>query len=87
MAAKKVALVTGAGTGVGRAAALALMKEGYAVVLAGRRIEMLEAVAAEGAQTPGESLTVSADVGDPAAIKAMFAKIKDTYGRLDLLFN
>jgi NAD(P)-dependent dehydrogenase (short-subunit alcohol dehydrogenase family) len=87
MAAKKVALVTGAGTGVGRAAALALMKEGYAVVLAGRRIEMLEAVAAEGAQTPGESLTVSADVADPAAIKAMFAKIKETYGRLDLLFN
>jgi NAD(P)-dependent dehydrogenase (short-subunit alcohol dehydrogenase family) len=87
MAAKKVALVTGAGTGVGRVAALALMKEGYAVVLAGRRIEMLEAVAAEGAQTPGESLTVSADVGNPAAIKAMFAKIKDTYGRLDLLFN
>src|SRR6202167_3633091 len=87
MAAKKVALVTGAGTGVGRAAALALMKEGYAVVLAGRRIEMLEAVAAEGAQTPGESLTVSADVGDPASIKALFAKTKERYGRLDLLFN
>ena len=77
MAAKKIALVTGAGTGVGRAAALALMKEGYAVVLAGRRVEMLEAVAAEGAQTPGELLTVSADVGYPASIKALFAKIKE----------
>jgi NAD(P)-dependent dehydrogenase (short-subunit alcohol dehydrogenase family) len=87
MAARKVALVTGAGTGVGRAVTLALMKEGYAVVLAGRRIEMLEAVALEGAQTPGEALTVSADVGDPAAIKALFAKTKATYGRLDLLFN
>jgi NAD(P)-dependent dehydrogenase (short-subunit alcohol dehydrogenase family) len=87
MAARKVALVTGAGTGVGRAVTLALMKEGYAVVLAGRRIEMLEAVAAEGAQTPGEALTVQADVGDPAAIKALFAKTKATYDRLDLLFN
>jgi NAD(P)-dependent dehydrogenase (short-subunit alcohol dehydrogenase family) len=87
MAGRKVALVTGAGTGVGRAAALALMKEGYAVVLAGRRIEMLEAVALEGAQTPGEALPVPADVGDPAAIKALFAKTKAKYGRLDLLFN
>src|SRR5580704_7909046 len=87
MAVRKVALVTGAGTGVGRAVTLALLREGYAVVLAGRRIEMLEAVAKEGAQTPGEALTVPADVGDPAAIKALFAKTKATYGRLDLLFN
>src|ERR1700733_2835010 len=87
MAVRKVALVTGAGTGVGRAVTLALLREGYAVVLAGRRIEMLEAVALEGAQTPGEALTVPADVGDPAAIKALFAKTKATYGRLDLLFN
>src|SRR5271170_6662586 len=87
MAARKVALVTGAGTGVGRAVTLALMREGYAVVLAGRRKDMLEAVAKEGAQTPGEALTVPADVADPASIKALFAKTKDTYGRLDLLFN
>jgi NAD(P)-dependent dehydrogenase (short-subunit alcohol dehydrogenase family) len=87
MAAQKIALVTGAGTGVGRAATLALMREGYAVVLAGRRKEMLEAVAKEGAQTPGEALTVPADVADPASIKALFAATRKTYGRLDVLFN
>jgi NAD(P)-dependent dehydrogenase (short-subunit alcohol dehydrogenase family) len=87
MAARKVALVTGAGTGVGRAATLALMKEGYAVVLAGRRKEMLEAVAKEGTQTPGEAFPVSTDVGDPASIKSLFAKTKEKYGRLDVLFN
>ncbi len=87
MAARKVALVTGAGTGVGRAVTLALMREGYAVVLAGRRKEMLETVATEGAQTPGEAFPVSADVSDPASIKALFGKAKVRYGRLDLLFN
>ncbi len=87
MAAQKIALVTGAGTGVGRAVTLALMREGYAVVLAGRRKEMLEAVAKEGAQTPGAALAVPADVADPASIKALFAKTKETYGRLDVLFN
>ena len=84
---KKIALVTGAGTGVGRAVTLALMREGYAVVLAGRRKDKLEEVAKEGAQTPGEALTAPADVADPASIKALFAKTKETYGRLDLLFN
>ena len=87
MAERKVALVTGAGTGVGRAVTLALMREGYAVVLAGRRKELLDTVAKEGAQTPGEALTVAADVADPASIKALFAKAKDSYGRLDVLFN
>jgi NAD(P)-dependent dehydrogenase (short-subunit alcohol dehydrogenase family) len=80
----KIAIVTGAGTGVGRAAALALIKAGYAVVLAGRRKDVLEKVAAEAA---GESLVVPTDIADPAAIKALFAKTKETYGRLDLLFN
>jgi NAD(P)-dependent dehydrogenase (short-subunit alcohol dehydrogenase family) len=84
---QKIAIVTGAGTGVGRAVTLALMREGYAVVLAGRRQEMLDAVAKEGAQTPGAALTVQTDVADPASIKALFAKTKATYGRLDLLFN
>jgi NAD(P)-dependent dehydrogenase (short-subunit alcohol dehydrogenase family) len=84
---EKIAIVTGAGTGVGRAATLALMKEGYTVVLAGRRQDMLDAVAKEGAQTPGAALTVQTDVADPASIKALFAKTKETYGRLDLLFN
>ena len=81
----KVALVTGAGTGVGRAAALALMKDGFAVVLAGRRKEPLEAVAKEGA--PAKSLVVPTDVSDPAQIKALFAKTKEAFGRLDVLFN
>ena len=81
----KVAVVTGAGTGVGRAAALALMKDGYAVVLAGRRKEPLEAVAKEGGGA--KTLIVPTDVSDPAQIKALFAKIKETFGRLDVLFN
>ena len=85
MAGQKVALVTGAGTGVGRAAALALMKDGFAVVLAGRRKDPLEAVANEG--KPAKSLVVPTDISDPAAIKALFAKTKDTFGRLDVLFN
>jgi NAD(P)-dependent dehydrogenase (short-subunit alcohol dehydrogenase family) len=80
-----VAVVTGAGTGVGRAASLALMKDGFTVVLAGRRKEPLEAVAKEGA--PAKSLVVPTDVSDPAQIKALFAKVKETFGRLDVLFN
>src|ERR1700728_1007356 len=87
MATQKIAVVTGAGTGVGRAATLALMREGYTVVLAGRRKEMLEAVAKEGAQTPGAAMCVPTDVADPASIKALFAKVKEIYGRLDVLFN
>jgi len=84
MPAKKIALVTGAGSGVGRAAALALAREGYAVVLAGRRAENLQAVAKEAA---GESLVVPTDVREAAAIKGLFAKTKEAFGRLDLLFN
>jgi NAD(P)-dependent dehydrogenase (short-subunit alcohol dehydrogenase family) len=87
MAERKVALVTGAGTGVGRAVTLALMREGYAVVLAGRRKELLDTVAKEGAQTPGQALAVAADVADLVSIKALFAKTRDSYGRLDVLFN
>ena len=83
----KIALVTGAGTGVGRGAALALMKAGFTVVLAGRRKEKLEEVAKEGAAHGGKSLVVPADIADPASIKALFAKTKETFGRLDVLFN
>lgn len=83
--AQKVALVTGAGTGIGKAAALALLREGYAVVLAGRRREPLEAVA--GAASDGRTLVVPTDVGDPAAVRALFAAAKAEFGRLDLLFN
>jgi NAD(P)-dependent dehydrogenase (short-subunit alcohol dehydrogenase family) len=83
----KVALVTGAGTGVGKAASIALMKMGYALVLSGRRKEPLEAVAAEGKALGVRTLAVTADVGDPASVKALFAKTKETFGRLDFLFN
>jgi NAD(P)-dependent dehydrogenase (short-subunit alcohol dehydrogenase family) len=84
-ATSKIALVTGAGTGVGRAASLALMNAGYTVVLAGRRIEMLEETSKLG--PAGKSLCVSADMANPAAIAALFDKVKATYGRLDVLFN
>ncbi|MBN9007804.1 MAG: SDR family oxidoreductase [Rhizobiales bacterium] len=87
MAADKIAIVTGAGTGVGRAASLALMKIGYTVVLAGRRLNMLEETQKLGADSGGKSLPVSADMTDPASIAALFAKTMDKYGRLDLLFN
>jgi NAD(P)-dependent dehydrogenase (short-subunit alcohol dehydrogenase family) len=81
----KIAIVTGAGTGVGRAASLALMNAGFTVVLAGRRLEKLEETAKLG--PAGKSLAVSSDMTDPDSIAALFAKVKDTYGRLDLLFN
>ena len=83
VASQKIALVTGAGTGVGKAVALALAKEGYAVVLAGRRRDMLEETAKLAGTT---TLIVPTDVADPASIKALFAKTKETFGRLDVLF-
>ena len=85
MALQKIAIVTGAGSGVGRAASLALLKDGFAVVLAGRRKEPLEAVAREGGSA--KSLVAPTDVSDPAQIRALFAKTRETFGRLDLLFN
>jgi len=82
----RVAIVTGAGTGIGKAAALALLKEGYRVALAGRRRERLDETAAESAA--GErALVVPTDVADPAAVKALFARTRDAFGRLDVLFN
>ena len=84
-ASQKVALVTGAGTGIGKAVALALMREGYAAVLAGRRQDKLEETAKEGAGA--KSLIVPTDVSDPASVKALFAKTRDAFGRLDVLFN
>ena len=83
----KIAIVTGAGTGIGKASALALMKDGWSVVFAGRRKEMLESAAAEGKATGGQTLVVPTDVSNPESIKALFARTKDTFGRLDLLFN
>jgi NAD(P)-dependent dehydrogenase (short-subunit alcohol dehydrogenase family) len=84
----KVAIVTGAGTGIGKQAALALLHEGYSVVLAGRRRELLDAAAEEGGKASGSpTLVVPTDVGDPASVKALFAHTKEAFGRLDLLFN
>lgn len=83
----KIAMVTGAGSGVGRSVALALMAEGYSVVLAGRRRDALEKTAAEGGGLPGPSLVVAADVTDPTAVDALFARTGSAFGRLDLLFN
>jgi NAD(P)-dependent dehydrogenase (short-subunit alcohol dehydrogenase family) len=84
----KVAIVTGAGSGVGKSVALALLRESYAVVLAGRRKEALEATANEAVEAGSRlAMVVPTDVGDPASVKALFVKAKTTYGRLDLLFN
>jgi len=83
----KVALVTGAGTGIGKQAALALLKEGYSVVLAGRRKELLDATAEQGKTCGSPTLVVPADVGDPDSVRALFAQARQTFGRLDLLFN
>src|ERR1043165_7475493 len=85
-ATNKIAVVTGAGTGVGRAASLALMNSGFTVVLAGRRKEMLEETQKLG-DNIGMSLPVVADMTKPDSIAALFKKVKDTYGRLDVLFN
>jgi NAD(P)-dependent dehydrogenase (short-subunit alcohol dehydrogenase family) len=84
---RKVAIVTGAGTGIGKQAALALLREGYSVVLAGRRRELLESTADEGESVGERMLVVPADIGDPASVKALFAQAFDSFGRLDLLFN
>jgi NAD(P)-dependent dehydrogenase (short-subunit alcohol dehydrogenase family) len=87
MSESKVAVVTGAGTGVGKATTLALMKAGWDVVLAGRRKERLEAVAREGVASGREALAVPTDVADPDSVKALFAEAEKAFGRLDLLFN
>jgi NAD(P)-dependent dehydrogenase (short-subunit alcohol dehydrogenase family) len=83
----QVALVTGAGTGVGRAAALALLGDGYRVVLAGRRAEPLEEVIAESGVEAGRALAVPTDVTDPASVAALFDRTVAAFGRLDVLFN
>ncbi len=85
--ARPIALVTGASQGIGRAVALGLLQDGFRVVLAARRAEPLEALAEEARQQGGEALAVPCDVTDAASVAALFARIRDTYGRLDLLFN
>lgn len=86
MSEPKFALVTGAGSGIGRQVALALIKEGYTVALAGRRTEALEETAQLGGD-PASCLVQSTDVGDPASVERLFERIRLEFGRLDLLFN
>jgi NAD(P)-dependent dehydrogenase (short-subunit alcohol dehydrogenase family) len=82
---KKVALVTGAGSGIGRACALALLDAGYRVALAGRRLAALQETAALG--STADTLAVATDVADPDSVAALFAQVEARFGRLDLLFN
>ena len=82
-----VATVTGAGSGIGKHVAIALLREGYAVVLAGRRREPLEMTAGEGEASGSKSLVVPTDVSDPRSVRALFARTLEAFGRLDLLFN
>jgi NAD(P)-dependent dehydrogenase (short-subunit alcohol dehydrogenase family) len=83
----KVAVVTGAGSGIGKAVTLALLAEGYAVALAGRRAELLEETVRESGALPARALAVPSDVTDPKSVQSLFDEVRARFGRLDLLFN
>jgi NAD(P)-dependent dehydrogenase (short-subunit alcohol dehydrogenase family) len=87
MPAGRIAIVTGAGSGIGRAVSLALNSEGYSVVLSGRRAAELEATAAQAPRPDIRTLVVPTDISKPEAVKALFQKTLEAFGRLDLLFN
>lgn len=84
---KKVAIVTGAGSGIGKCSALALLKNGFCVVFAGRRAEALEAAIKEGGGDESVALAVPTDVTDPDSVRALFDKAVATFGRVDVIFN
>ncbi|MCG8508090.1 MAG: SDR family oxidoreductase, partial [Rhodospirillales bacterium] len=84
---KQTAIVTGAGTGIGRAAAIALLREGFSVALAGRRPDPLRETVEMAGDCGGRTLVVVTDVSDPAAVDRLFDETKRAFGRLDLLFN
>ena len=83
----KVAIVTGAGTGVGQCTAISLLREGYSVALAGRRKNLLEVTVKEAGDTGSPTLVIPTDVSDPVSVRELFKQTKKTFGRLDLLFN
>jgi len=83
----KVAVVTGAGTGIGKAVALALLNDGYTVALAGRRREPLEQAAKDAGPASSRTLVVPTDVGNPDSVRSLFAQVREKFGRLDVLFN
>ena len=83
----RVAIVTGAGTGIGKSAALALLKDGYHVGLVGRRKELLDKTVQDAGLPAANTLVLPADIGKPEAVKSLFAKVQQAWGRLDLLFN
>jgi NAD(P)-dependent dehydrogenase (short-subunit alcohol dehydrogenase family) len=87
MLSRRVAIVTGAGSGIGRAVALALIEEGYAVALAGRRVDALEATADAASSKAVKPAVIRADVTDAESVRALFAKTVDAFGRVDVLFN
>jgi NAD(P)-dependent dehydrogenase (short-subunit alcohol dehydrogenase family) len=84
---KKIALVTGSGTGIGRATALSLLDDGWHVVVTGRRIEPLTKLVDEAALKGQSALAITSDVTDPSSVRNLFEKIEQTFGRLDLIFN
>ena len=84
---RKVAIVTGAGTGIGRCVAEAFLREGYCVALAGRRAELLEKTVKNAGESAANALIVAADVSDPISVRSLFARTKEAFGRLDVLFN
>ena len=83
----KVAIVTGGGTGVGKRTVLALLREGYSVALAGRRMKPLERTLSEGKSFGSQGLIVATDVREPSSVADLFARTNEKFGRLDLLFN
>jgi NAD(P)-dependent dehydrogenase (short-subunit alcohol dehydrogenase family) len=84
---RKIAIVTGAGTGIGKCTALALLQEGYSVALAGRHVEPIEMTVKEAGHFGSQALVVPTDVREPASVRALFTKTREMFGRLDLLFN
>jgi NAD(P)-dependent dehydrogenase (short-subunit alcohol dehydrogenase family) len=83
----KVAVVTGAGTGIGKAAALALLKDGYRVALAGRRKDMLEQTVKDAGDAGKRALALPTDVSNPDSVKVLFTRTREAFGRVDVLFN